>query len=71
MEENEKEMRETFQKVKRQINEDHKVKVDQFVKDVHTGQKKDDKAMDRFRNEGAHVENECEMFNFQFLKQEY
>ena len=37
MEENEKEMRETFEKVKRQINEDHKVKVDQFVKDVHTG----------------------------------
>ena len=62
----------TFEKVRMQILIDEDVKIDEFVKDMHTSSKRrDDHAKLYFRTVGAHIENECPLFKFKVFKDKY
>lgn len=62
----------TFEKVRKQIINDEDIKIDDFVKDMHTSSKRrDNHAKLYFRTVGAHIENECPLFKFKVFKDKY
>jgi hypothetical protein len=62
----------TFEKVRAQIINNDKIVPDDYCIDMHVKNvKRDAKERHFFRNIGAHVNNECEKFKFEFYLKYY